>query len=634
MKLTPSRLSYRYLLNFLLFIIIPVMILLFLISSYYTRITLEQSEQRMEKTVSGMAVNLDNEIKNMFILTSALSHNQAFLERCRTFNGSKNPSEYYQNMNALDQEVTNVFHYTNKIGLLNIFFTKQQAYRFQNFPIVNEISLPNAFMYSLQKRIVSLSNLVYVDNNLFSLSESFDPEFNDPLLTLLVKPVDYGIDADVEMITFSLRIKLFQDIYNELSKETFSFVTDAQGGLLLGSMHHGLSESILAKLGGGETGTILTVDDWLLTRAQIPATGWYIYYASNMEAIRKSVERIRLITMLILVLLIGLFLLYSLKFFHDLIHPVNLLITEMQEVETGDYSVQANPSGPKEMQHLIESFNSMVGKVGELTEYRRLQEKEKGQLELEALQYQINPHFIGNTLNSIRLMAVLNKDEHIKEMTASLIKLVNSSYRGKGNLTTLQQERENLTGYVHIMKVRFGNRIDIFFDIPQELEQCVLLKMLLQPVVENSIVHGFVEQAGKGIITITAAREEAEGVFSGGGDRAADEAEAVPGSDTDPGSGFGTGAGDRIGTEASSALLITVEDNGSGFLWEADNTDFPDPHNTPGGFTSLGLRNIHRRIQLNSGPAYGVAITSTPGEGTKVILRLPLSFSGDDGYEQ
>ena len=80
MKLTPSRLSYRYLLNFLLFIIIPVMILLFLISSYYTRITLEQSEQRMEKTVSGMAVNLDNEIKNMFILTSALSHNQAFLK--------------------------------------------------------------------------------------------------------------------------------------------------------------------------------------------------------------------------------------------------------------------------------------------------------------------------------------------------------------------------------------------------------------------------------------------------------------------------------------------------------------------------------------------------------------------------
>ena len=150
------------------------------------------------------------------------------------------------------------------------------------------------------------------------------------------------------------------------------------------------------------------------------------------------------------------FIIYTVLFFHSMISPLNILIEKMQLVEDGDYTVTVPEPAEKELNHLFHSFNRMIRRVRELTDKQSRIDREKSLLELQALQYQINPHFIANTLNSIRLMAVVRKNENIKNMTASLMKIINDSFRGEGNKSSLSEEKVSLFSYVHIMKVRFS----------------------------------------------------------------------------------------------------------------------------------------------------------------------------------
>ena len=260
--------------------------------------------------------------------------------------------------------------------------------------------------------------------------------------------------------------------------------------------------------------------------------------------------------------------------------PLNNLIENMSLVEKGDYSVNVPEPKPFEMRKLIHSFNRMVHKIDRLTKEKSLNEKEKSQLELQALQYQINPHFIANTLNSIRLMAVVKKNENIKNMTAALMKIINDSFRGDGNINTLNDEKESLKSYVHIMKVRFSVPIDIIFSISDEFLQCKILKMLLQPIVENSVVHGFEGKLNKGVILIKAKKC------------------------------------------SNDNLVIQVIDNGIGIKNNNINNSIISS-GLKSSLTRVGVVNVDRRIKLNYGNEYGIKINSNYGFYTKVSLLLP-----------
>ncbi|MCF7934598.1 MAG: histidine kinase, partial [Spirochaetia bacterium] len=328
-------------------------------------------------------------------------------------------------------------------------------------------------------------------------------------------------------------------------------------------------------------------DRWLITGQNIPFTGWNIYYAAEKQVISAPFTRIKQLFNLGIAIIVFLFIWYSLLFFHNMVTPVNALISKMHLVKNGDYTVAAEATGPEEIQNLVLSFNTMIAEVKQLTEERETNEKERSRLEQEALQYQINPHFIANTLNSIRLMAIMNKDDHIKDMTASLMRLINDSFRSNGSCIRLDEELQNITGYIHIMKVRFGNRIELIDHTPANLADRQLLKMLIQPIVENSIVHGFSEMKGRCTIEISAELKQI-----------ADE-------------------------EQPGKLLITIRDNGKGCSIDP-NSPFPSSQSRNArGFTSLGLQNVHKRIILHYGNEFGLTMNSTIGKETSVIIALP-----------
>ena len=229
-------------------------------------------------------------------------------------------------------------------------------------------------------------------------------------------------------------------------------------------------------------------------------------------------------------------------------------------------------------------------------------ERDRLAAELEALRYQINPHFIANTLNSIKLMASAARADAIVTMTRDLMRMLSDSYAGAGVLTELSRELAGIEAYVRIMKVRFGERFNLEIDAQPGTESLLVLRMLLQPIVENAILHGFgggaVGRATRGTIRVTARRQQ----------RVLPPppcpelwARPVPG----------------------AVLVLEVCDDGVGMQPVARRGAASDGRGGPEVLHRIGIGNVERRIALNFGAPYALAIESKPGAFTRVRYVLP-----------
>jgi two-component system sensor histidine kinase YesM len=256
------------------------------------------------------------------------------------------------------------------------------------------------------------------------------------------------------------------------------------------------------------------------------------------------------------------------------------LILRMDRVVQGDFSVTLDPGNKDEIGQLTERFNFMIAEVEQLMEEKYGLGKEVKNLELKALQAQINPHFLYNTLDLINWMSVRHNAEDIRTLVTALSRFYKLSL-GKGEDTVpLQDELEHARTYVEIQNMRYENAIELVIDTPPDLKECRVLKLVLQPLVENSIFHGIMlKKEERGVIRIT---------------------------------------GERVETD----LFLFVEDDGVGMSDErlaqilTSGVSSSDHH-------GYGVRNIHERLQLNYGPEFGLSFQSCEGKGTKVRIRIP-----------
>ncbi len=221
------------------------------------------------------------------------------------------------------------------------------------------------------------------------------------------------------------------------------------------------------------------------------------------------------------------------------------------------------------------------------------------QTELTALQSQINPHFLYNTLECIRGQALMDENEEIARMVEALGAFFRYSISRKGNLVTLRDELKNIDNYMLIQRYRFNNRFSMEVIVDEEDEEAynyLIPRLIIQPVVENAIFHGLEERLEGGRVTI-----------------------------------------EVIVTEKN--LIITISDNGKGIEREdlkklnakirSRDTNLEDGDGTSQRNTGIALPNIHKRIQLLFGEEYGVNIYSTPGQGTDVEITIPANYGHD-----
>ena len=202
-------------------------------------------------------------------------------------------------------------------------------------------------------------------------------------------------------------------------------------------------------------------------------------------------------------------------------------------------------------------------------------------LELKTLQSQVNPHFLFNTLNTAARLAYLENAPRTAEIIYSLASLLRYSLRNLDQLVALKEEISYLKHYLHIQEIRYKDHIKSQIDVPTEIENVLLLVMSLQPIVENAIIHGLEEKEEGGVINIKAYQKD-------------------------------------------ETIFIEVKDNGVGIDKKMLEVIKNDIEKGKGHTTALGLQNVDRRIKMYFGKEYGLEIRSEKGNGTLVVLKIPI----------
>lgn len=284
--------------------------------------------------------------------------------------------------------------------------------------------------------------------------------------------------------------------------------------------------------------------------------------------------------MMIVVILVGLILAFIIVSIASMkiTEPINKLSRLMQKVEEGNMDVLVNINRKDEIGTLGRSFNSMTRKLKTLIEEVYVNKLSRKEAELKALQAHINPHFLYNTLDVIYWSSRLENAPKTGEIVSALAKLFKLGLNKGNEITTVEKEVEHLKSYLVIQKVRYDEEPDIVIDVDPALYGCSIIKLILQPLVENALIHGIADlRERKGKIRIT-------------------------------------------GIEYTDGILFEVTDNGVGMDETRIKEIFDGLVEDKKGY---GVKNVDERIKLYFGEQYGVSIYSVKGEGTRVEVRVP-----------
>ncbi|PWX62102.1 two-component sensor histidine kinase, partial [Clostridium perfringens] len=315
--------------------------------------------------------------------------------------------------------------------------------------------------------------------------------------------------------------------------------------------------------------------NYVATYRKLKGFNWYIasmtpydFINADIQSLRKEMTIIGLLFTLV-VLIFSYFLYSSIKV------PLYNLLNKMKRVSEGDLKVLVNDTYEDEIGVISDNFDSMLKRVNELIEKTKLQEVEKRDLEIRMLQAQINPHFLFNTLNSLKWTALMNQDYTVSEGLSSLAELLRNTIIDKNELVTIREELENIKNYVVIQKIRYGNSFDVQYEVDELLLENKVIKFILQPIVENSIIHGIDENKENQKIIIKIMSEEEN-------------------------------------------ILISIKDNGKGFNSKEKVKD--------NKLSGIGWNNVDERIKLTFGLGYGTTIYSEVNKGTIVKIVIPKSI--------
>lgn len=332
-----------------------------------------------------------------------------------------------------------------------------------------------------------------------------------------------------------------------------------------------------AELGGGDYNVYLR---------QSPDTGFTLALRQPKVYTREVMATVysTCAAMGILCLLLGLLCAWLLSRY--LSKPVNELDEAMKRVEKGDYAAELSSDREDEMGRLTASFNRMTREYRQNLERSVQRERELNETELSMMQAQLNPHFLYNTLDSIKWLGVTNGVTQVAAVASGLAVLLRAGISGD-RLITLERELELLEKYLDIQSLRFEDRFAWEIDVDERFQHCIVPKLILQPLIENSIIHG-VANMDDGYIKLSA-------------------------------------------REKSGTLILSVQDNGVGIPQDVlDWLNDPD-RDVPGGH--LGLKNVDRIVRLYYGGDYGISAYSAVGEGSRVELRLPMNKEGNGNAE-
>ena len=389
----------------------------------------------------------------------------------------------------------------------------------------------------------------------------------------------------------------------DLGNKGYLFIVDKNGKIIYHPkqqlLYAGMKTERIEEVQKNGNGNFLTSANGkrqLYSVCQSEKTGWTVTGVTELSEFMKDKAEIQFSYLLIAVGLFVLSMLLALWMSGEIVRPVKELELSMKKVQDGAFDkALVEVDGSNEITSLSRSFNIMTEKIQDLMEENIREQRAKRKSELKVLQAQINPHFLYNTLDSIIWMAESGKNQEVVQMTSALSKLLRQSISNEDEIVTVEKEIEYTRNYLAIQKMRYRDQLEYVIDVDDDVLPRKIVKLVIQPLVENAIYHGIKYLDGKGMIVI-------------------------------------------LGSMRNGKIVLTVQDNGVGMDEETLSKILlkkpeEDREKKRKKTSNVGVYNVHNRLQLYYGKDYGLSYESAPGMGTSVYITIP-DREGGAGHEE
>jgi len=514
-----NRIVRTYITIFLVLIAIPILFILFLLNNMYANTLISISAEERQLSLANISTSIGNEMRQRRLAAINVAVDLDILRVANQWNDASEGLARYMLAAELRTRLNQPILLINEYEAIAFYFRdSNNVYTFgESAPVLAEHAAYAPWHAAALRNPGRLITYSAIHYDGGRMAMSF-----------AIHPGALIPNNDVEVIYFRFLVNFIRD-YNLDAGNTI--IADSAGYVIYSSLDYQTGEhlrdfpQILAASGMPSSVQTIDGEQVLVTTANIRSTNWRIIHIDHYSQILDQVAGITVYGYLAGSAFLLLFVMFSLLFYKKIVKPSTML-------------------------------------------------------ELQAMQYQITPHFIINTMNSIKIMAMISRQSNIEKMTEAFMRLLSAVLGKKGTQSSVAEEIENIKHYIHIMKVRFGDKFDVEYDIDPEILDLTILSFLLQPVVENSIIHGFNEIDFGCMIYIKGYRKK-----------------------------------DR--------LFLEIRDNGTGMTEEKAKKVLSQNQENGKGFLSMGVYNVNRRIRLNYGRSYGLNIKIEPNDHTCVIFELP-----------
>jgi sensor histidine kinase YesM len=574
-RITPAKLKYRFFFAFILFVLIPI--------AFIQIYQFKKIETLIQYRISQLNHNQLEQIAQSFeemktkILMSMLT-----LEKDRNvISILQNPDQYEKlERNERIEErfkMLQTFVYSEYVQYTLSDNHGNHYTSFKSNETLNQTIIPEK----------GLASLLYGDSSYHLLLDENDSRElweNAPLFTLYSVSKDSNNEPNGMLRIRVFYEEWFKSVAKEISTGQSYVIADASGDVIAQTksgftLQNTIIQDLISKQinGNGPDYYIDKNTNSLINIRSLPSMKWYIINQFPMDMFLGDLKEMRDQVLITLYIMIGIFSVITLLISASITRPLQQLQKKMMEMVKRNLKIHLPEGSYKgEILGLNQAFNRMVHDINELVNQLKIEERQKEAIHSQMLLNQINPHFLLNTLNSIKWIALDQNNHEIAEICLSLGRLLESSLNSEVELIYLKDEIELVKAYVFIQKYRYGDLFGIIYEVDEALEYALVPKLGLQTLVENAINHGFSQMESGGEIRIRAFEEP-------------------------------------------NKLVVEVEDNGIGLGGSGQGAS---NRNRKG----IGLANLRARYHLLFKKEAEVQLRPQP-QGTKAILKLPLLIS-------
>lgn len=554
----------RMVLSFFIICFIPI---LFVVAIYFISTYIEQ-ETRYIEYAKNYLYQANLRINSQFNLVikkmEQISNNNDILADIYLYENSLNHKNE-KIKNRIEVALNNILNNQEDIEFTSIYTESDEVFSYG----INEFD----------NSLIKIYDKSQVDNNNIYWDRK---SYNDKNYILASKKIKLRYDKyDEVYIVIALNIERLENLLDEISvnKNHQIIITDANNRVLVHKDKSRLYKEIYANKIGDFSFKNEIDNDWNIIHIFKFDNKWSIKLLSNI------------ILVIIFIFIFAIMILYFAT--KSIVNPLNKLIKKMKDIEKSNITevklLKEDEELRDEQSILEEAFDQMIIKLQSLVEYNynsRIKEKKLQslikELELNALQQQINPHFLYNVLENIFWIADMNGYEEIGEMISELGNYFKTSVSENNEFISILSEIENIKSYISLQKLMNDNNFEVKWELDDEVLNYKTIKLILQPIIENSIIHGLYNKKESGVIMIKC-------------------------------------------TKDNSKIVFEVHDNGCGIQEEKLN-ELIDYINSKENDTkkSVGIKNVNQRIRFYFGNDYGISISSQVSKGTRVKLVVPI----------